>query len=266
MIPRQNLHTHTNFDDGKNTPVEMAQAALDAGLESLGFSGHSTVPYENDWTLQDIPAYLAAVKAAQARFEGRLTIYNGLEFDLTSRQELSGFDYIIGSIHHIDIGDDYPSIDDTAEIADDILCDYFHCDKNAMLQAYFEQYDLLARHPAVDIVGHFDLITKFNRFDESSTFYRDCAMAALETLVRADKIFEVNTGAMARGYRSVPYPAPFFLRELKAHRARVLITSDAHSTGAITYAFRGTAELLQSIGFTELWEYAAGGFRPVRLG
>ena len=64
---RQNLHTHTVFDDGKNTPMEMAQAALEAGLSSLGFSGHSVLPWDNDWAMTEESerAYIAAVAEAQ---------------------------------------------------------------------------------------------------------------------------------------------------------------------------------------------------------
>ena len=37
----QNLHTHTVFSDGKNTPEEMVLGAVRAGCTSLGFSEHS---------------------------------------------------------------------------------------------------------------------------------------------------------------------------------------------------------------------------------
>ena len=33
---RQDLHTHTTFCDGANTPEEMVQAALAQGLDCLG--------------------------------------------------------------------------------------------------------------------------------------------------------------------------------------------------------------------------------------
>ena len=265
MIPFQNLHTHTLFDDGKNSPDDMAEAAIRAGFHSLGFSGHSTVPYDNDWTLKDIPAYLQAITDAKCRFAGKLDIYNGLEWDIISKQDLSPYEYIIGSIHHITIGDEYPSIDDTVEVADDCLARYFDGDKNSMIQAYFAQYDYLAGCDFVDIIGHFDLLNKFSRFDEDSPLYKDCAMAALEKLAAKDKIFEVNTGAMSRGYRTVPYPNVFLLKELQAKKCRVLISSDAHSTNAIGYAFSDMAELLVSLGFHEAWYYTPEGFKPFAL-
>ena len=72
------------------------------------------------------------------------------------------------------------------------------------------ELEKVALEPETDIVGHFDLLTKFNErrcfFDEESPAYRRAALRAMEALVAAGKIFEVNTGAISRGYRSTPYP------------------------------------------------------------
>ena len=122
MIP-QNLHTHTVFDDGTATVMDMARAALDAGLTSLGFSGHSTLPYRDNWEIKPgrMPAYLAAVTEAKDAFRGRLSIYSGLELDSTSAMPEEHFDYIIGSIHHIVKDGQYLSIDYKPAISRDIL-------------------------------------------------------------------------------------------------------------------------------------------------
>ena len=41
-----NYHTHSNLCDGKNTLEEMAEAAFNAGIKTLGFSGHSYTEYD----------------------------------------------------------------------------------------------------------------------------------------------------------------------------------------------------------------------------
>ncbi|MCC8357277.1 MAG: PHP domain-containing protein, partial [Oscillospiraceae bacterium] len=210
---RQNLHTHTVFDDGQNTPMEMAQAALDAGLTSLGFSAHSTIPYENDWCLTDetIPAYLAAIGETKAAFAGRLAVYNGIELDGLSTQDTSCFDYVIGSLHHIAVDGWTPTIDLSAESTRETLETYFRGNEKAMIEAYFAQYDEMARNPRVNIVGHLDLLCKFwetdGLFDPAGHDFLGCAKRAVMQLARTGKIFEVNTGAMCRGYRHEPYPS-----------------------------------------------------------
>ena len=267
---RQNLHTHTIYDDGKNTVAEMAKAALDAGLTSLGFSGHSVLPFKNDWAMTEMTQaeYLSAVSEAQETFAGRLQIFCGLEWDILSAPP-EGFDYVIGSIHHLPAKGEIVSVDEAPEVTQSALLRLFDNDPDAFAEAYFSQYAALAKVEAVDIVGHFDLLTKFDErarlFRPESPRYIDAAMDALEALLRADKLFEVNTGAISRGWRTTPYPSAFFLRELKARNARVLITSDAHSTDGVACAFPETEALLRSLGFNETWALTKTGFALTKL-
>ena len=37
----RDLHMHTTFSDGENTPEEMIQAAIALGLDAVGMSEHS---------------------------------------------------------------------------------------------------------------------------------------------------------------------------------------------------------------------------------
>ena len=39
-----NFHSHTHFCDGQRPMEEMVRAAIDAGLQHYGFTGHSPVP------------------------------------------------------------------------------------------------------------------------------------------------------------------------------------------------------------------------------
>ena len=54
MKNKQNLHTHSTFCDGKNTPEDTVKKAIERGFDSIGFSIHSRVrtspqptPFEN---------------------------------------------------------------------------------------------------------------------------------------------------------------------------------------------------------------------------
>ena len=57
----------------------------------------------------------------------------------------------------------------------------------------------------VDIIGHLDLITKYNEDESYFQFndkdYMNIVCDCIDRLLINDKIFEVNTGAIARGYR-----------------------------------------------------------------
>ena len=41
----QNLHMHSTFCDGRNTPEETVQVAIERGFDSIGFSSHSYMYY-----------------------------------------------------------------------------------------------------------------------------------------------------------------------------------------------------------------------------
>ena len=66
-------------------------------------------------------------------------------------------------------------------------------------------------------------------------------MQAIDSLIPLKIPFEVNTGAISRGYRSVPYPAVPLLEYIREKGGRVILSGDAHSTEGLCYRF-GTWE------------------------
>ena len=114
----------------------------------------------------------------------------------------------------------------------------------------------VAERTACDIVGHFDLVSKFNerfpRFEESDPRYLHPALEALDALLGQDAVLEVNTGAMARGYRRLPYPAPIFLHRIAEKRGNVMLSSDAHDKDALLFGFSDATRILRSCGITKV--------------
>ena len=84
-------------------------------------------------------------------------------------------------------------------------------------------------------------------------------------LAGRDVIFEINTGAMSRGYRSAPYPSPALLDFLRDRGGRICVTSDSHSASTILHAFPQARELAKSRGFREVWVLTKSGFCPEAL-
>ncbi|MGN1096010.1 MAG: hypothetical protein ACI4QR_06440, partial [Eubacteriales bacterium] len=90
------------------------------------------------------------------------------------------------------------------------------------------------------------------RFDENDARYRRAALSAMEKLNNAGKIFEINTGAISRGYRTSPYPSPFLLGALSEMGGRVTLSSDSHTAKNIGFAFDKAEEIARSFGFEPL--------------
>ena len=264
----QNLHTHTALCDGKNTPAELAEAALALGMDALGFSAHSPLPFDTSWTLtpEAVPAYRREILALKARYAGRLRIFLGLEQDMDSPPPADPYDYIIGSVHCLTRAGQRFYVDESEAALTAAAGRLYGGDFLAMAEDYYAR---VCQLEGCQIVGHLDLITKFNEgdrlFPAQSPRYRLAAGEAIRQLAGRGLLFEVNTGAMARGYRTVPYPSPALLREIRAAGGRILITSDCHSADALLYAFDQAAQLAARCGFREAMVLTDSGFIPQKL-
>ena len=268
MRTNQSLHNHTTFDDGRHSPAEMAASALELGLSGLGLTAHSPMDGEY-WTVKPerMGEYRAELARLKDEYAGRLNVWCGLEYDLTSdRKWLDGFDYVIASVHALETTRGLWALDDNRERSRRMIVIAFDGDADAAAEAYFRKVKEIARIDEADIVGHFDLITKFDEpeplYDAASPRYRAAALDAMEALVRAGKLFEINTGAMSRGYRTAPYPAPQLLNALRGMGGRITITADAHSRENLTFAFEQAEAAARAAGFTEIWEFDGAGFVP----
>lgn len=252
------------FDDGASTPEEMVCAAMEHGLSSLGISAHAPMDGE-DWCTpkEKEAAFKAEMQRLKVKYAGKIALYTGLEYDAAAEKNFDGYEYIIGSGHVLDGF----YVDSTRERAIALIEHFGGAEKAA--DVFFANYASMAQIPEVDIVGHFDLLTKYNEqgalYDTQSAWYRDAAFAAMETLNAAGKIFEMNTGAISRGYRTTPYPSPKLLRHLHDIGGRIVISSDSHSASSICCAFEQCEQIARSCGFDELWYFNGSGFEPEKL-
>ena len=268
-----NCHTHTLFCDGKASAEEMIQAAINEGFVSLGFSGHSPLPYENDWAMKekDLPLYLQTLAALKEKYQSYIEIVTGIELDADSEMDLSAFAYTLGSLHTLHkSGQSFPVDADKALLrrcTDELFDGNFH----SLMRYYYESlYEYVKRQP-FSVLGHFDLPLKYNKnqefINEDDLSYQKTALEAIDGILdlRPELIVEINTGGIPRAGRPYPYPAPFLLKHLKQRNARMTLTADAHAPSGIAAAYRETAKLLTHLGISELYRLENGQFTPMRL-
>lgn len=90
---------------------------------------------------------------------------------------------------------------------------------------------------SIDIVGHFDLVTKFNEvsmfFDENDPRYIEAWQKAMLKLLPTVKCFEINYGAVNKGLRSRPYLSPSMQQFLLGHGGTMILSSDSHSIATV---------------------------------
>jgi histidinol-phosphatase (PHP family) len=252
----------------------MILAAVRAGFESFGISEHSHVVVEWDnltnLTPESLPKFIDEMRGLKKKYADKITVFTGVEQDILGDMTTDGFDYVIGAAHFIQKNGEYYIVDDGRGGQREIVDRLFGGDFYAFAEAYFETGSSVARVTGCDIVGHFDLVNKNNEkgclFDTSNTRYRTVAVEAMNEIMKTQRLFEVNTGAMYRAGRTEPYPEPWLLRELLERGGEVILSSDAHAAEAVAYKFPEMEELLRSVGFKYRKILTEDGFTDVPLG
>ena len=128
-------------------------------------------------------------------------------------------------------------------------------------------YDELIGEEGSDIPesGRFDLVAKLGVINEDSPEYRKMALTTLVDSLSHTNIIELNTGAISRGYRKIPYPAPFLLNEIKNHKANIILSSDSHSKDTLTFYFDESINLLRECGIKSVLTYKNGTFEEIGI-
>ncbi len=267
----QNLHTHSTYCDGKNSLREMAERAIALGFHSLGFSGHSYMEWSESYSMskKGTEEYIREVRALAREYGNRIQIFCGLELDMFSAVDLSPYDYVIGSMHYFDLGNEKVGFDRSASEVKTLVDTYFGGDGMAYAKAYYEKIAELPKYGNVDILGHFDLVAKhfetIDLFDINSKEYLDLAIAAIEALSGKIPMFEVNTGCISRGYRSIPYPTLPIVKAFRECGFGAVISSDCHNAEYLNCNFEDACELLRAGGYKSAFELTSEGFREVAI-
>lgn len=270
MYP-QNLHTHGIYCDGKDDYEDTVKRAIELGLSSIGFSGHSYMFYSPSHSMcpPDTALYKKTVRALGEKYKDQIRVYLGLEFDMYSIEDTSGLDYMLGALHYLKLGDRYVGFDRDAATVRSIIDTEFGGDGMKYAARYYEELSHLPEYGKFDAVAHFDLVTKHREthdfFDTESAAYRAAAVDCMRALVPHIPLFEVNTGAIARGYRTTPYPDLFLLKELKRLGGGVILGSDCHDNRYLTCHFNEAEELIKEAGFRSVFVFEEGSFREIGI-
>lgn len=266
----QNLHTHTTYCDGVDTPEDMIIAALAKGFDSIGFSGHSFMDYSDYLGCDDKTVeYRKEILRLKKKYEDKIKIYLGLEVDMYSGPDMTGYDYLIGSVHYLKYGEEYIGFDRGQKEVQSIINRYFGGNGMEYAKLYYNTLSELPQYGKFDIIGHFDLITKHsdncNFFDQTSKEYLNMAFETAEVLAKDIPFFEINTGAIARGYRKSPYPSIPIIKYFKHLGLGAIITSDCHDKAMLDCGFDEATEILKLCGFSEKYILTDNGYIGVPL-
>lgn len=249
-MKKENFHTHTLYCDGKNTPEEMIISAIDKNFTALGFSGHSLIRnFDCDWCMseENTEKYINELKLLKNKYKDSIDIYCGTELDYYSTDVPGDYDFSIGSVHYIEKEGEYLSVDCSLKEQQKAADRYYGGSLIDYAVDYFRITGDVLAHTDADIVGHFDLVSKFNEndiaFDTSDKKYIKAWQDAVDRLIPFNKPFEINTGAISRGYRKTPYPALDIAEYINGNGGFFILTSDCHNKDYLDCFFEDALKL-----------------------
>lgn len=238
MITRD-LHTHTIYSDGKNTPEEMVLSAIEKGLKTIGISDHSYTDFDTSYCMkkEKVAEYIAEIENLKIKYKDKIEVLCGIEQDLFSGAPEHSFDYVIGSVHYIKLGNEFIPVDESADALKAAADKYFNGDIYPLIEEYYRLVSKVAEETGANIIGHFDLITKFQEkerlFDEKDERYIRVWKSAADKLIEADIPFEINFGAISRGYKTLPYPSDEIKEYILSKGGKFVLSSDSHHIDTI---------------------------------
>lgn len=252
---------------GKLEPV--VQRAIEAGFTHYGLSEHCPRFRDQDLygeeraagmtpasLLAAFRAYAAEAFALRERYADRIEILVGFETErlppgdwaarMRELRALAPFEYVIGSVHDVDgVWVDYKR-EVTEELAERV-------GGRARLQArYFDAIADMVRALQPEVVGHIDLIRKFEgdgaSIDPAAWPHLE---AALEAVRDTGAALDVNCGASRRGLSPV-YPLPEILRRARAMGIGVTLGDDGHGAHDVGVGLEACLRALADAGYREL--------------
>jgi histidinol-phosphatase (PHP family) len=261
-----NLHTHTLFCDGYDTPEKYIESAVAAGMSSLGFSAHAPMPFYCKWALpsESLKKYYHTIQELKVKYSGIIEIYCGLELDFIPAiwdytldiRNAEKWDYIIGSIHFVD---QYPNGTHWTIDGDNLAFkkgfnEIFNGNSERAITRYFECTRQMVTQMKPQIIGHMDKIKIQYREDclmpDSHPFFRQEIIKTLDVIVQSKCIVEINTRGMYRRNETDFYPGKWTMEQMFLRNIPVTISTDAHRAEEVPANWDTAAQFLKDAGYS----------------
>ena len=274
-------HNHSTWSDGKASVADLVNAAHTMQIAELGVSDHWVLHPRGTqfkWAmptdrLADYVSEITSVKKRTSRV-GEPMDRLGLEVDwhpgnaapLKHVLEQYPFDYIIGSVHQIQLADGTEFMIDGSATAWEKLSQE---QINQMHRQYWRNVRSLAESGVFDILAHIDLPKKF-------AFYPTIDLKgeigdALDAIANANTstgdalVVEVNTAGWHKPCADA-YPALDILRECRRREIPSTINADAHHPEHLLRDFDRAAQRLADAGYQHIARFAERRVRMEPLG
>ena len=260
MIGLVDYHMHTVLSDGKNNHEDMVWAAIEKGLDEIGFSDHVSVRLV-DWAMSivDIPVMTNQIMEVRRNFQDKIKIRYGIEMDYFPGKEAEikkiidsvPLDYVIGAVHFI--GD--WNFDSDMSL-------YGKWTNDKLYEMYFGLVQQAASSGLFDVIGHLDIIKKFQVYPESDL--SDLFEETVLILARNHVAVELNTSGVDHPCGEFS-PGRMLLEICHRHNVEITLGSDAHQRSQVARHYETAVDLLKETGYTEIVAFENRQRRKIKL-
>ena len=253
MVSLHGGHSGAFCEHASATLRETLEAAVAAQFRTYGVTEHApryeerhlyaserAKGYTTDRLERDFEEYAAESRRLQREFSDRLRVLRGFETEVVpsatyadrvrSLRERHGFDYIVGSVHHVNA----ISIDESAAVCRDAVesCGGFE----PFAEAYYGAVERMIEDLRPEVVGHMDLLKRHapKGIDLATPRIRRAASRALEAARARRCILDLNTAAWRKGLPE-PYPAPWLVESARALGVPFCFGDDSHGPDQVGF-------------------------------
>ena len=255
-----NYHIHTIFSDGKAEAESFIIKAIEMGMGEIGFSDHSPVPCESNWNMPEdrYDEYVERISVLRKKYADSIRVLIGIEVDyaekITDYCRYKKLDYTIGSVHYFtDKAGKIWNFDSTSGEYNEILNTVFNGSAREMVYEYYRLVRQMIGVLKPDIIGHLDIIKKFNRgnvfFNEGEDWYKDMVRETLTVIKKSGGLVEINTRGLYKGHCDESYPSAWIINECKKLNIPMILSADAHRPEELSLKF---PEAAQGVGHKNL--------------
>lgn len=243
-------HLHTYFSaDSQANPEQHILKAIEQQLEEICFTDHND--FIDGWRLQDIDSYLKELFALKEKYKDQIKVKVGIEIgiDMLAQEQSNNyakqypFDFVIGSIHTIDLQDiTQPS--------------YFeNMTKDEAHARYFQAMkDCVTCIDNFDVLGHLDYARRYGPYEDKTINYemhQPIIDEIFKSLISKGKGIEVNLSGIRQFGQSLPG-----YNQLKRYYdlgGRIItIGTDSHDSQYVGMHVDKAIEMLTEIGFEDI--------------
>lgn len=256
-------HIHSEYSDDSIQPIEdIIIQAIQLKIEEICITDHVDFGVRPDWGDEgikyvngkaivnvDYPRYSQEIDSLKEKYKGQIILKKGLEFGIqmhtrdrfTKLFHAYDFDFIILSVHQVDNQEFWTNDFQNGRTQAEYYTKY-----------YQELYDLVCNYSHYSVLGHMDLITRYDNKDGYPSFdnHKEIITKILKKVIETNKGIELNTSSIRYGLDDLT-PCRDILKLYYELGGTILtIGSDSHCPDHLGKHIEELKEVLREIGYT----------------